>query len=214
MDFQWIPAGGCDVFEIDGTRSFVPRFEISQFTITVVQYEQFCKESGYRTLAERTKRKQTFRDCESVSWALGEGYSLDVISAGELCIEDMKAFCEFYGVLLPTDQQWVSAKVRSWEAMPEKEAFERISKRDQSAPFMEGFGNEIVDTRVGELPRFIREQLEPAAGIRIPIEDHWLLKRIGPNHFLWHGWEKLVWRRAVPPGTVLEMTEFRVCRSV
>lgn len=91
----------------DGRDMVVEAFRISSRPISIADYEKFCQESGHVTVAEREQRWDTFRR---------NGYLTGIepakraqFEARFLSFDDAVAYCEYTGVRLPTDEEFLTA---------------------------------------------------------------------------------------------------------
>jgi len=112
-----------------GLETTVEAFLISDY-ITVGQYDDFTKRSGYQTRAEKTPGEPTYFDNPIVS-QFGKRLS-QYLRAVYLCWGDVSAFCCFTRFRLPTETEWLAAAVPDFtRRISRDQFFEIIEKQAQ-----------------------------------------------------------------------------------
>ena len=131
--FDWvtIPAGeflmGSNIDEDPDTEGdelpqhklYLPEYQISRVPVTVAQFEQFIKATGYQTTAERQGSASVWNDFEwndvwGANWEYPLGLGSDVKSKVDhpvTCVSwfDTQEFCRWANVRLPSEAEWEKA---------------------------------------------------------------------------------------------------------
>jgi hypothetical protein len=135
-------------FELDGVDlRAMPPFFISRRRITVGQFEQFCRETSYITIAEQGK----FSDNYAKNFWLAELKPSEIPEqpALEVSYLDAMAYCTWAGVCLPTDQQWIAASVLSpTRILNHQGALDEYNKLRLRGDVIQEIAHEITSTRV------------------------------------------------------------------
>lgn len=167
-EFEFIEVPAKEVQLEDGGRTSVPSFSIAKRPVTVGDFENFVRATGYLTLAEQYRNSQTFRSHCGLS-GLASSVRLGV-PVQFVTIVDAEAFCRHVACRLPTEAEWLAAAVLEAGEL-ELTPWEELQRRSRPLPrnALEVNNWEITSTRF--------------------LVDHVVTRR-GPLHFLKKGWRE------------------------
>jgi len=145
--FLQIPAKRVE-FE-DGRVTTVGSFSIAKKSVTVGEFEEFVRSTGYITIAEQQRSAETFRDHCGFS-GLAPALRAE-IPAQFVAPVDARAFCEHAGCRLPTEAEWLAAAILE-EGERELTTSEEFDLLTAPAPtnLIEVCGWDITSTNVGD----------------------------------------------------------------
>ncbi len=146
----------------DGSTAEVQPFEMAKYTVSVAQFERFTRETGYKTIAEQ-QDYETFRDNQFISDVPAN--KRDSLSAYCISYIDALAYCQWTGVRLPTEAEWLAAAVID-DRICEPDDFEGIcselrKKPEALDPGYDEMTGTVVNGRsivVRSGPYFVRRQ--------------------------------------------------------
>lgn len=178
----------------DGRIVETPPFQIARDCISIGLFQKFQDATGYVTTAEAENSKNLL-DNELI-WHVNEA---DLPAEPAFCVSprDAISFCDWAGVRLPTEAEWLAASVVDY----------RIYSEDEFSQLFHNGGMEQITNHPEAL------NSSPAAEVTCTMEGDQYVLRHAPQHCRredWaeaiavnrplHGWEK--WDL---------MTAFRVC---
>ena len=166
---------------------------ISRYPVSIDEYRIFANDSGYQTLAERCDDVENCYYCNSVIAGWPEA---EIARGTASCLSylDAVAFCNFYGLRLPSEVEWLAAAVIQDGEISAKEYRERIPLICKSPEFLCPSGTEITGTLEDDQLCVLRRG---PIGIR---QEQWR-ERVGGN-------------RIIAPIDFYDcMTSFRVVRN-
>lgn len=166
---------GIDIIEVpekriqteDGEWHVVSSFRVSRKPITVGQFEQFCRDTGFESLAEREKNWETFRENQALD-GLSKVAQRNA-SAVYLSYSDATAYANHYGQRIPSEFEWMSAAVGEWIELD-------LSPQEYFLRLVQPIGYNLIE--VSSLEWVVAEEKSSP-----------LVKRCGPLRFLKKGWK-------------------------
>lgn len=99
-------------------------FQIGYNPVSVAEFEQFCRSTGYITTAEKEGASDIYRANEELS-----SPSDPVCYVSPL---DALAFCQWSNTRLPTDDEWLAAAVQPHDAVDAKQYFGAVQELRRS----------------------------------------------------------------------------------
>jgi hypothetical protein len=95
----------------------VPAFAISVRPVTVGEFDEFVQSSGFVPTQERLGSRDMYRDNSSLD-GLGQSEAAE-IPAVFVSWTDAKAFCEWRGMRLPSELEWIAARFLEEDLEPD-----------------------------------------------------------------------------------------------
>jgi hypothetical protein len=97
----------------DGRNVHVPAFKVQRSPVTVGQFREFSKVTGYLSVAERIQSEETYLRNPTLA---GPSENARMACYGRFFApEDAFAFCNHYKMRLLDEAEWLSAAVYDWE---------------------------------------------------------------------------------------------------
>lgn len=162
MPIRFVEVPGKEVEFEDGRVTSVPAFQIGASCVTIAQFREFERATGYVSLAERDPRGKPFYLNELV-----EHFSDDERADAEaFCVSflDATSFCEWARVRLPSEAEWLAASIA------DERIYDRRDRASWPRPPAGGdwrikmsCGQELTSTRVG--PGDLDDQPSRALGV-------------------------------------------------
>jgi Sulfatase-modifying factor enzyme 1 len=179
----------------DGHVVNVESFRIGRRCITVGEFVAFQKLTSFVTTAERACRK-TFLDNELlVSFSNHERLTQPAFC---LSFVDAMAFCEYYDLRLPLEEEWLAASLVD----------QGVWLRRADCPLCDDMGNIVLEKLADAIQLCYEEwtATEDSGGI---------VTRSGPKYFRDAEWQEYVLEhRKIRPVDYCDiMTSFRVCQK-
>ena len=147
FDLVAVAAGSAELGDLEGDENEVlksidmPAFRLMRREVTNRQFERFVGASGYLTTVEKTGKGNVWwrrwRLIEGADWRHPEGPESSLDGLGDhpvvqVSAIDAEAFCQFYGMRLPSEDEW-----------------EYAARGPQG--FRYPWGNELTQTSLAEL---------------------------------------------------------------
>lgn len=150
LSFVKTPA---QVIESEGKLISVEEFEMSLYPVTVGQYSEFAKTTGYQTHWERVGRYESFRRNDALAGVPKDEKKL--IPAMYLNWYDLEAFCSWINCALPSQEQWLSSRIKERLFSSFDEAI-RLPYAYSMEEFTSHTEGDLVQLRSGP-PRYLYE---------------------------------------------------------
>ncbi len=180
------------IYEESGREVEVPSFEISKYPITVRQFDEFVKDTKYKTTNEKMGEYRTYinNDC-LIGMSNKEKMSTEAVC---ISFEDATAYCKWSGFRLPLDEEWLAAAVIDW------------SNEYKEKSISEGRWNSFLSNPKA-LKRISHEWIN-----EFNAKSNTSVVRRGPVYCLFKGWRrrKLKKRHAIDYSDLF--SQFRVCK--
>lgn len=126
LGYTWINVEQCRIKGRHSMDLLVNPFQISKYPVTVEHFKTFAQETGYVTINERNNIHATYlhNDCLLML------PKSELLRAPAYCVsfDDAKAYCEWSGFRLPSENEWLAAFVLDWEECSDEEYDERIDQ--------------------------------------------------------------------------------------
>jgi hypothetical protein len=145
--YRFIHISAKQVLFEDGTTASVEAFDVAKSPITIEQYEAFANATGYQTLAERQGPDmcRTYRDNELIQSKRTRGQTPAYVMA----YDDAVAYCDWAGVRLPTEAEWLAASILDEGIYEHDEALQVLRRLRRRGDALEFGGNDWTSTPAG-----------------------------------------------------------------
>jgi len=182
----------------NGNKENVRKYVITRAPVTVSEYQAFQRQTGYRTVAEESGGKVFYKNelIEEMTY-----YQQSVAPASCMSPRDAIAFCEWTGLRLPTEGEWLAASLIVPGVYD--------SNRNEWPPFCDGAGNVIAEMLPWE---FVTDGHEITTSVKNGKDI--FIERLGPLLFRAPEWiqDESYHRREIDLYDSTLMRCFRCCK--
>ncbi len=176
----------------DGTTKEVNDFRVARRGVRIGDFMAFVRATKYKTTAERSGSLDTFYQQYPIEDLSPEERDASVVTM--VSWYDARAYCEWAGGRMITEEEWLAASVRDWSRIPR--------------PKLPGIGMERSLYIDDENQMRIEGPEWTAAGEEVDRA----IVRSYPRYFLTVGWEaEQMNKKELPKSFYNEVIGFRVC---
>ncbi|WP_197531237.1 formylglycine-generating enzyme family protein [Posidoniimonas corsicana] len=173
----------------NGQYEFVRGFRIGRECVRVGEFRAFVEATGYQTTAQQHGDQETYESNSAIDCIDEEEVNRSVVTM--VSKVDALEYCNWAGVRLPSEAEWLAASVLDWDPLPP--------------------GQSIVDAlkKLSEFGRLISSGHAEWTATCYSVPGT-AVTRSGPRYFLEHDWRDRCWAQHFVEAHYDLMLSFRV----